>query len=230
MKLVRASDLEWEQQWAEETEALENRLGTPIIVEDSKSQMVRQRSLLIAFTVLLVATMPALHHFFPVFNSYLLSAAMAFTIGTNLTIFIISTQIEDKADQMERKMESLLDELDRAATGLDNFHGELSSVNIPAIVDGIERAREEMKPSMERLQGVSWEQLSEAMDNLFDFWERVDKEKLNGFIDPFIASGGLVPSSGRTFDQFDEYLPDLEPLDNEEDEFMPPRNINWEGQ
>lgn len=217
MKLVRASDLEWEQQWAEETEALEHRLGKPIIVEDSKSQMARQRTMLIAFTVLLVATMPALHHFFPVFNSYLLSAAMAFTIGTNLTIFIISTQIEDKADQMERKMESLLDELDRAATGLDNFHGELSSVNIPAIVEGIERAREEMKPSMERLQGVSWEQLSEAMDNLFDFWQRVNKDKLNSFIEPFINSGGLVPSSGRSFDEFDEFLPDLD----DDDEFMP---------
>ena len=51
----------------------------------------------------------------------MLSAAMAFTIGTNLTIFIISTQIEDKADSMERKMESLIDELDKAATGLITF-------------------------------------------------------------------------------------------------------------
>ena len=223
MKLVRASDAEWEQQWADETDALEDRLGTPIIIEDSKTQTARQRTLLVAFTVVLVASMPVMHHFFPVFNSYLLSAAMAFTIGTNLTIFIISTQIEDKADQMERKMESLLDELDRAASGLDNFHSELSSVNIPAIVENIERAREEMKPSMERLQGVSWEQLSEAMDNLFTFWDRVDKDKLNSFIEPFV-NDGLVPSSGRTFEEFDDdYLPDLE-----EDEFMPPKKISWE--
>lgn len=216
VKLVRASDQEWEKQWAEETEALEHRLGTPIIIEDGRSQMDRQRSILIGFTVTLVLIMPLLQHFFPQMNSYVLSAAMAFTIGTNLTIFIISTQIEDKASEMERKIESLTDELDRAQTGLDNFHSELSSVNIPAIVENIERAREEMKPSMERLQGVSWEQLSEAMDNLFHFWDRVNKDKLNSFIEPFITSPSLVPASERTFDEYDEFLPELN-----DDEFMP---------
>tara|TARA_B100001287_G_scaffold259806_1_gene247345 strand:+ start:29051 stop:29710 length:660 start_codon:yes stop_codon:yes gene_type:complete len=217
MRLIRASDSDWEEQWEDEVNSLEHRLGRPIAIDDSRSRMDRQRRVLIAITMLLVITIPIMQYLMPAVNAYVLSAAMAFTIGTNLTIFIISTQIEDKADKMERKIESLLDELDRAATGLDNFHSELSSVNIPAIVSSIERAREEMRPNLERLQGVSWEQLSEAMDNLFDFWDSVNKDKLNNFISPFLnGEVSLVPAPTRTFEDYDEYLPDLD-----DDEFMP---------
>lgn len=217
MKLVRASDQEWEAQWEEETQNLEV-LGTPIVVSDARTQMDRQRRALIGITITLVAVMPFLQYYIPSANSYILSAAMAFTIGTNLTIFIISTQIEDKASEMERRIENLTDELDRAQSGLDNFHSELSSVNIPAIVDGIERARNEMSPSLERLEGVSWEQLSESMNQIWAFWDRVNKDKLNKFIAPFIEDElQLVPSPSRTFDEFDEFLPDLE----DDDEFMP---------
>jgi len=217
MKLVRASDQEWEAQWEEETQNLE-ALGTPIVVTDSRTQMDRQRRVLIGITVTLVAIMPVVQFYMPSANSYILSAAMAFTIGTNLTIFIISTQIEDKASEMERRIENLTDELDRAQTGLDNFHSELSSVNIPAIVDGIDRARSEMSPSLERLQGVSWEQLSDSMNQIWAFWDRVNKDKLNKFIAPFIDDDfQLVPTPVRTFDEFDEFLPELE----DDDEFMP---------
>ena len=165
--------------------------------------------------------MPIFQHFYPQINAYVLSAAMAFTIGTNLTIFIISTQIEDKADQMERKMESLLDELDRAATGLDTFQKELSGVNIPAIVETVERAREEMEPSLARLQDVSWENISSFMDNALSFWETVDKERLDKVIKPFLTDGEeyrFVSAPLRTFDEFeeeDDFLPQLQ------DDFMP---------
>ena len=216
MKLIRAADVDWEEQWDDDLVALGSNVGQNISMSNSRSQLERQRRLLVAFTAVLVICMPIFQHFYPSINAYVLSAAMAFTIGTNLTIFIISTQIEDKADQMERKMESLLDELDRAATGLDNFQTELSGVNIPAIVETVEKARLEMEPSLERLQGVSWENISSFMDTALQFWDTVDKERLDKFIKPFLVDGEtyqFVQAPLRTFD--DEFLPTLD------DDFMP---------
>ena len=221
MRVIRAADVDWEEQWDDELVALGSNVGQSISSTNSRSQLERQRRMLVSFTCLLVICMPIFQHFYPQINAYVLSAAMAFTIGTNLTIFIISTQIEDKADEMERKMESLLDELDRAATGLDTFQKELSGVNIPAIVETVERAREEMEPSLARLQDVSWENISSFMDNALSFWETVDKERLDKVIKPFLTDGEeyrFVSAPLRTFDEFeeeDDFLPQLQ------DDFMP---------
>ena len=219
MRLIRAADDSWEEQWDDDLVALGNNVGQSISMSNSRSQLDRQRRLLVGFTAVLVICMPIFQHFYPEINAYVLSAAMAFTIGTNLTIFIISTQIEDKADEMERKMESLLDELDRAANGLDTFQRELSGVNIPAIVETVEKARMEMEPSLQRLEGVSWENISTFMDNALQFWDTVDKERLDKFIKPFLVEGEayqFVQAPVRNFD--DDFMPSLEVDD---DDFLP---------
>ena len=230
MRLIRAADDDWEDMWDEQHDALKARLGDSYSLKESVSSVDKQRRRLISFTVFLIIAMPVANYFFPVAWVYVLSASMAFTIGTNLTIFIISTQIEDKADQMEKKMESLIDELDRAATGLDYFQRELSGINIPAIKEAMDNAREELQPSLHRLDGVSWESLSSAVENSFNMWEKLDKEKIEKFVRPFLDEGAQMPDfffSHRSI--ADEFLPglsptvnDLEPLVALDDEFLPP--------
>ena len=188
--------------------------------------------------------MPVLNYFYPEAFVYVLSAAMAFTIGTNLTIFIISTQIEDKADSMERKMESLIDELDKAATGLDHFQVQLNGIDIPAMTGIVEKAKEELAPSLQRLEAVSWESLSETIDKSFEFWDKIDKEKLEKVLSPFVQENdGTKPPlfafnikpMEDDYEQIwrdegdleikevvDEFLPELPTPGMLSDDYMPP--------
>jgi hypothetical protein len=228
MRLIKAADDDWAAEWDEQHDALKARLGDSYSLKESISSTQTQRRRLIGFTVFLIISMPVANWFYPVAWVYVLSAAMAFTIGTNLTIFIISTQIEDKADQMERKMESLIDELDRAATGLDYFQQELSGINIPAIKEALDTAREELQPSLHRLDGVSWESLSTAVENGFRMWSRLDKDKIQKFVRPFLEEGEEMPEFFFTQSSLvvevddDDFMPGLEPVLLPSDDFLPP--------
>jgi hypothetical protein len=236
MRLIKAADDDWASEWDEQHDALKARLGDSYSLRESTSSTVKQRRRLVGFTIFLIVAMPIANWFYPIAWVYVLSAAMAFTIGTNLTIFIISTQIEDKADKMEKKMESLIDELDRAATGLDYFQRELSGINIPAIKEAMDTAREELQPALHRLDGVSWESLSTAVENGFRVWERLDKVKIEKFVRPFLDKGQVMPEFFMTQSSLvvedvdvdvdvdvDEFMPGLEPVLVSHDElFLPP--------
>ncbi len=187
MRFIRSDNEDWEAQWDDQYSQIESRIGSErLYIKDSTSKVKKQRLMLTSFTILLILIMPVLNYFYPEAFVYVLSAAMAFTIGTNLTIFIISTQIEDKADSMERKMESLIDELDKAATGLDHFQVQLNGIDIPAMTGIVEKAKEELAPSLQRLEAVSWESISETIDRSFEVWDKIDKDKLEKVLGPFV--------------------------------------------
>jgi len=244
LKLLRSDNEEWEAQWDDQYHQIESRIGSErLFVKDSVSRVKKQRVMLTGFTILLVVVMPVLNYFYEAAFVYVLSAAMAFTIGTNLTIFIISTQIEDKADSMERKMESLIDELDKAATGLDHFQVQLNGIDIPAMTGIVEKAKEELAPSLQRLEAVSWEVISESIEKTFLFWDKIDKEKLEKVLSPFVEEidGGKPPLFSfkvePMLDDFEEtwqeedaadveavtdFMPNLPTPDILSDEYMPP--------
>jgi len=245
MRLIRSDNEEWEAQWDDQYSQIESRIGSErLYIKDSVSKVKKQRLMLTSFTILLILIMPVLNYFYPEAFVYVLSAAMAFTIGTNLTIFIISTQIEDKADSMERKMESLIDELDKAATGLDHFQVQLNGIDIPAMTGIVEKAKEELVPSLQRLEAVSWESLSETIDKSFEFWDKIDKEKLEKVLSPFVQeNGGMKPPlfafnikpMEDDYEQIwrdegdleikevvDEFLPELPTPGMLSDDYMPP--------
>lgn len=243
--MIRSDNDEWEAQWDDQYHQIESRIGSErLFIKDSTSKVKKQRFMLTSFTIILILIMPILNYFYPEAFVYVLSAAMAFTIGTNLTIFIISTQIEDKADSMERKMESLIDELDKAATGLDHFQVQLNGIDIPAMTGIVEKAKEELAPSLQRLEAVSWESLSETIDKSFEIWDKIDKEKLEKFVAPFVQENDGTKPPLFSFnikpisDDYDEiwrdesdadlkqvvedFMPDLPTPGILADDFMPP--------
>ena len=76
------------------------------LTEQEKNHRLRLQ--LGVFTLILIISMPILQYYYPDAFLYVLAGGIAFTIGTNLTIGILSIRIEDKAEFMERRMGELL--------------------------------------------------------------------------------------------------------------------------
>lgn len=68
-----------------------------------------QRRFMFCLTILFTTGIPTLNFFFPVTGYIIFMSAMGFTIGTNLTIWIMSQQIEDMAYEMDVKVSGFLD-------------------------------------------------------------------------------------------------------------------------
>ena len=73
-------------------------------------EMVRQdkkiRTLLTIFTGLLVIVAPIVAYMYPTTWQIILSTALAFTIGTNLLISVVTVKVESKAQQLECRSSS----------------------------------------------------------------------------------------------------------------------------
>ena len=102
------------------------------------------RRIMIGLTITLVVTMPLLNYYHSDTWEYVLAAALAFTIGTNAMISIVTVKVDDKADRMEARMmmlmsyiRSLLDQLEESSDALRDFGVQIEQVNIPAMIEAV---------------------------------------------------------------------------------------------
>ncbi len=164
----------------------------PSDFESQKKRTEQLRYGLLAFTVLLMVIGPALQFYYADMFLYILAAGIAFTIGTNLTIGILSIRIEDKADLMEARMVDLLEQLSTSTDQLSEFNEVLSKVPIHTMVDSIESARDELGPALTNMQDVGWSEITEAIQTTLRWVDRLDMDKIQGMVQPFVLEAPAV--------------------------------------
>ncbi len=147
----------------------------------------RLRFQLGVFTLILIISMPILQYYYPDAFLYVLAGGIAFTIGTNLTIGILSIRIEDKAELMERRMGELLKELSTSTDLLGEFNDQLSQFPLESMLHTMESAREELGPALSQMNGVSWTEISNAFSAGMEWYETLDTEKIKSMMAPFIV-------------------------------------------
>jgi hypothetical protein len=133
---------------------------------------------LLYFSILLTVSAPFTSFYFPGAWTYILAAGIAFTIGTNLLISVVSTGVEDKANRVEERMVELLDSLNTAAESLQVFHAQIESVNIPGVQAMIENVRDEVAPGLRSLDDVDIGHIAYEIRRASRFIDTLDMEKV----------------------------------------------------
>tara|TARA_B100001778_G_scaffold209491_1_gene173366 strand:- start:62 stop:682 length:621 start_codon:yes stop_codon:yes gene_type:complete len=176
-----------------------------------RDKTLRLRIGLGIFTICLMVMGPVLQYYYADIFLYILAAGIAFTIGTNLTIGILSVRIEDKAELMETRMTELLQQLSTSTEKLEEFNGQLAQFPLETMLVSMQEAREELTPTLASMQDISWGQVAQAINVGMEWYERVDAEKIGSLLSPFIRE---IPSVDLVDDPFVE--------DAEIDFFPPP--------
>jgi hypothetical protein len=186
----------------------------PSNFESEKKRTEQLRYGLLTFTLILMVIGPALQYYYADMFLYILAAGIAFTIGTNLTIGILSIRIEDKADLMEARMVDLLEQLSTSTDQLSEFNEVLGRVPIHTMVESIESARDELGPALTNMQDVGWGEITDAIQTTLRWVDRLDMDKIQGMVQPFVLD---VPSVQILDDPFG-----VEAEVKEEVDFFPP--------
>lgn len=176
-QLIALEPLEWDVEVPEEE--LSESLAW-LQAQRAKDVSIRRR--LLAFSFLLTFSAPFLSFFFPTAWTYILATGVAFTIGTNLLISVVSTRVEDKADKMEERMVELMDSLNEATDRLQSFHQQLDSVNIPGVQNLLEDVRDELAPGLQSLDDVDIGQIAQEIRRASRFVDTLDMEKLGAYL------------------------------------------------
>jgi len=148
----------------------------------------RIRAVMAAFTISLIIAAPAVSYLYPSAWTLILAAALAFTIGTNLLISIVTVRVEDKADKLERRMNELILSLKAATDRLSEFHGQLDNINIPLMQEKadnlsaqIRSALEEVAPQIQSFapqiksfEDIDFKYIGEASSQTRSFIETLD--------------------------------------------------------
>ena len=184
--------------------------GNLEILQEQRIRDVQVRRRLLAFSLLLTVIAPFISYLYPLAWTYILATGVAFTIGTNLLISVVSTRVEDKADRVEERMVDLMDSLNVAADRLQIFHDQLESVNIPGVQQMLENVRDEVAPGLRSLDDVDIVHIATEIRRASRFVDTLDMDKVGTYL-----------SHIRREEQpsyFDDY-------DDEEDEFWPEETI-----
>lgn len=160
--------------------------------QDEKRKTEQLRIGLLVFTVSLMIIGPALQYYYADMFLYILAAGIAFTIGTNLTIGILSIRIEDKADVMENRISDLLEELKTSTDALADFNDVLGKVPIHTMVESIESARDEIAPALSNMQDVGWSEITDAIQTTVQWVDKLDMDKIQGMIQPFVIEAPVI--------------------------------------
>lgn len=160
--------------------------------QEEKRKTEQLRIGLLVFTVALMILGPALQYYYADMFLYILAAGIAFTIGTNLTIGILSIRIEDKADVMENRISDLLEELKTSTDALADFNDVLSKVPIHTMVESIESARNEIGPALSNMQDVGWGEITDAIQTTLRWVDKLDMDKIQGMIQPFVIEAPVI--------------------------------------
>jgi hypothetical protein len=157
-----------------------------------RQKNIRLRIILGIFTLVLMILGPVMQYYRAEMFIYVLAAGIAFTIGTNLTIGILSIRIEDKAELMERRMTELLSELSTSTEQLMDFNGQLAQFPLQGMLDAMETARDELGPTLSQMNGVSWLDISQAVTTAMDFSDMLDTDKIKNLMAPFVVDSPSV--------------------------------------
>jgi len=175
---------------------IEDELGEIISERSSllseKEKNTRLRLALGAFTIVLMVIGPVLQFYYADIFLYILAAGIAFTIGTNLTIGILSIRIEDKAELMERRMSELLEQLSTSTDQLTEFNGQLAQFPLQTMLETLETARSELEPTLSQMGGVSWEEISRAVTTALEWSETLDTDKIKSLMSPFVVETPII--------------------------------------
>jgi hypothetical protein len=150
--------------------------------KDSLKTDKRLRISLFVFTIVLVIVAPFASWLYPSAWTYILSTALAFTIGTNLLISIVSVRVEDKADLMESRMVELLTSLNTAASRLEEFHLQLDGINIPAVLEMVENVRDEVAPGLRSLDDLDIGLIIDEINRGRAFFDTLDMDKVSAYL------------------------------------------------
>jgi len=156
-----------------------------VSVQEMRDTIEREkkiRFILFAFTGLLVIGAPVVSYLYPEAWTLILAAALAFTIGTNLLISVVTVRVEDKADSMEARMVELMESLYSATHRLEEFHTQLDGINIPAVRDMMESIRDEVAPGLNSLEDIDVRAVTDELRRASAFVDTLDMDKLSGYL------------------------------------------------
>lgn len=193
-------------------------------------EMVRKdriiRILLTVFTGMLVVAAPIVSYLYPTTWNIILSTALAFTIGTNLLISVVTVKVESKAQQLEERMQILVHELNQTAERMSGLHETLNIANIPGAVDLFETVKSEFMPGIRSLEDVDLQMVSREIKRASSFVDTLDKEKLFGLITQYtktVEPGSNPYAEGEDEDddwyEFDEDEYTLMPQNESQEDF-----------
>jgi hypothetical protein len=180
------------------------------ILQEQRKRDVQVRRRLLAFSLLLTAIAPFISYLYPLAWTYILATGVAFTIGTNLLISVVSTRVEDKADRVEERMVDLMDSLNVAADRLQIFHDQLESVNIPGVQQMLENVRDEVAPGLRSLDDVDIAHIATEIRRASRFVDTLDMDKVGTYL------SHIRKEEGPYFDDYE---------DDDENEFWPEETI-----
>ncbi len=152
------------------------------ILQEQRHKDITIRKRLLAFSLILTILAPFVSYFYATAWTYILATGVAFTIGTNLLISVVSTRVEDKADRVEERMVDLMDSLNIAADRLQVFHEQLESVNIPGVQQMLENVRDEVAPGLQSLDDVDIGHIAQEIRRASRFVDTLDMDKVGGYL------------------------------------------------
>tara|TARA_B100000287_G_scaffold435648_1_gene505303 strand:- start:3420 stop:4151 length:732 start_codon:yes stop_codon:yes gene_type:complete len=210
--------------YEEEEEEWESPVGLEqdiVSMRESIEYDKRIRSILFVFTALLVMSAPVVSYIYPTAWTYILAAALAFTIGTNLLISVVTVRVEDKADLMEARMVELLESLHVAANRLEAFHTQLDGINVPAIRDLLENVRDEVAPGLHSFDDIDIRGISDEIRKASQFIDTLDMDKVANYLKHIRKEEDrdkpLLSNYGTPDPEYNEYWEDdsqKQPQDN----------------
>lgn len=218
--LVPIDDEDWEDEEIEsspEEEVAEQ-------IKNMHEQLAKERKIRVAlfgFTVILVIAAPVVSYLYPSAWTLILAAALAFTIGTNLLISVVTVRVEEKADSMETRMVELLESLSKATYRLQAFHEQLETINIPAIGHLLESVRDEVAPGLNSLEDIDVKAISFEVRRASDFIETLDMEKVGMYLKHIRKEDFTeMPSYATPDPEYDEYWDDGVEDEQPQDDFI----------
>ena len=165
----------------------------------------RIRQVLAAFTGLLVIAAPIVAALYPSTWTLILSTALAFTIGTNLLISVVTVKVESKAQKLEERMASLIKDLNETADRMSSLHDTLNVANIPGALDLFETVKSEFMPGFKSLEDLDLRLITTEIRKVSEFAETLDREKLLGVIAQFTKEGVEPGSNPYSFEEEEEF-------------------------
>lgn len=172
----------------------------------------RIRQALAVLTGLLVIAAPLISVLYPSTWTIILSTALAFTIGTNLLISVVTVKVESKAQKLEERMAALIKDLNETADRMVSLHDTLNIANIPGAIDLFETVKNEFMPGMKSLEDLDLRFVSSEIRKVSEFADTLDKEKLMGVISQFTKEDvepGTDPYSFEDEQEFYEFEEDI---------------------
>ncbi len=172
----------WDEESVETEEGQADLSDSIDYMRETLAKEKRIRIMLFGLTGLLVISAPIVSYVWPDTWTMILAGALAFTIGTNLLISVVTVRVEEKADSMETRMVELLASLHTAELRLRTFHDQLEGINIPGVHQLLESVRDEVAPGLHSLEDIDVRAISLEIRKASAFIETLDMDKVGMYL------------------------------------------------